>query len=72
MTPKLSEFETGFVAYFRGIEACSDIQPQLYICSFLADDAEIGIMVDVEEHPELVKLLSDNKAYRITIESIDE
>ncbi len=72
MGPEVSEFETGFVAYFAGTETREDIQPQLVTCSFFADDAIIDVTIDVEEHPEMSKLSSRNKGYRITIESIDE
>ena len=67
----VSIFETGFVAEFDQTEDLGSVQDGLVQCIFYADDAEIKVSVNSEEHPEMKRLIS-GKLYRVTIESCDE
>lgn len=67
----VSIFETGFVAEFDRIEESESVQDRLVECIFYADDAEIKVLVNSEEHPEMGRL-KPGKFYRVTIESCDE
>lgn len=67
----VSIFETGFVAEFDQTEDLGNVQDGLIQCIFYADDAEIKVSVNSEEHPEMSRLKS-GKLYRVTIESYDE
>lgn len=67
----MDKFETGFIAEFKKLDDTIDDYGNLAECIFLADDAEIKITLDTEEHSE-VKRLEPGKFYHLTIESRDE
>lgn len=67
----ISIFETGFIAEFDQTEDFGDVQDGLIQCIFYADDAEIRVSVNSEEHPEMSRL-KPGRFYHVTIESCDK